>query len=512
MPGHRVRSSHPGVVLAGRRNPSGEVVWRARYTDPDTGRRVWETLERSLSTREARRAWAIQKSHALSLRRAALASGAPLRTETPLDGAVDGFYEACRNRIADSTIQTYRRGIELLRHWAHRLGIVNTEDLTPPRLRAFRETVIAAHKCVVNPGSKRGARRMSAAKRSPATTNTELKAVAILMNHWRRLGLVPQLHSDTISDALEPLRVSFEQPNFMAPAALQGLLEAALRHDADTFLETREEHAGERTAGTTRRFPPIAPFVAYLLLTGCRRGEALAVQWSDADLDALDHQGKKVGEIRLSARTTKTRRARTIGLEVSPALRRMLASMKLRAGRDAVYVFGASGPYTVEFVEAARKRLVREYGAPAFNWQLLRSTCATYLTCSSGIWGSATVFLSARQLGHAVAVAERHYLGVHRGIPRHARTLEAAMQIQTPLSRLLAAQTNVRQKARLRALDSRDRKHGSLRAMPFEERGEIRLQEQHPSSNSNGGELSRRRKSIERAERNAEGFGGEVAG
>ena len=86
------------------------------------------------------------------------------------------------------------------------------------------------------------------------------------------------------------------------------------------------------------------------------------------------------------------------------------------------------------------------------------------------------------------------------------------MQIQTPLSRLLAAQTNVRQKARLRALDSRDRKHGSLRAMPFEERGEIRLQEQHPSSNSNGGELSRRRKSIERAERNAEGFGGEVAG
>ena len=59
----------------------------------------------------------------------------------------------------------------------------------------------------------------------------------------------------------------------------------------------------------------------------------------------------------------------------------------------------------------------------------MRSTCATYLTNAQGIFGSATVFMSARQLGHSVMVAERHYLNVHRGIARDARTLEAAMQI-----------------------------------------------------------------------------------
>ena len=58
------------------------------------------------------------------------------------------------------------------------------------------------------------------------------------------------------------------------------------------------------------------------------------------------------------------------------------------------------------------------YGAPDFDWQMLRSTCATYLTNAPGIFGAATVFLSARQLGHSVTVAECHYLGVHRGIPK----------------------------------------------------------------------------------------------
>jgi hypothetical protein len=49
------------------------------------------------------------------------------------------------------------------------------------------------------------------------------------------------------------------------------------------------------------------------------------------------------------------------------------------------------------------------------------------------------VFLSARQLGHSVTVAERHYLGVHRGIPKDAHTLEAAMQIEGVLKQMVAS-------------------------------------------------------------------------
>jgi hypothetical protein len=38
--------------------------------------------------------------------------------------------------------------------------------------------------------------------------------------------------------------------------------------------------------------------------------------------------------------------------------------------------------------------------------------------------------MSARQLGHSVTVAERHYLGVHRAMSKDANTLEVAMQIE----------------------------------------------------------------------------------
>jgi integrase len=176
-----------------------------------------------------------------------------------------------------------------------------------------------------------------------------------------------------------------EQPEYLPPAKLDKLLGAALRHDAAVFAATRQEHAGLRAKGSTRRYEPIAPFTAFLLLTGCRRGEALGLTWADVDLDAVDNQGNKVGEIRLRAEHTKTHRARTIGLEVSPALRAMLAAIKLRAGKDAVYVFelppdrdGKRLPYTADLVEAARQRLMRPgdkdgYGAPDFDWQTLRT-------------------------------------------------------------------------------------------------------------------------------------------
>src|SRR5690606_38733016 len=129
--------------------------------------------------------------------------------------------------------------------------------------------------------------------------------------------------------------------------------------------ETREEHAGQRPKGTTARYDAIAPFVAFLILTGCRRGEALTLRWSDVDLDALDASGDRVGEIRLRASDVKTGRGRVIGLEVSPALRRLLAAMRLRRSKDERVFQGL----TEDSVTAARARLTSEYGAPGFAFK-----------------------------------------------------------------------------------------------------------------------------------------------
>jgi integrase len=430
----RIRSPHPGVKLNARVLPSGRTQWRARFTDPDTGRKTDVTLDPvALPTHEARRLWAVRKAQSIAKEHMEVASGAPRSNAKPLADALNAFRESAALRLRRKTIVTYELAIARLLTWAERSGIESTADLTRVRLAHFRAYLVAAPCKTAKRGGTRGARKETARKRSPVSINVELRSSKTLLNAWRVAGLLPHLDRDAIGDALKLLPVPREQPEFLAPAKLQKLLRAALRHDTAVFAETRQEHAGLKPLGTTVRYEPISFFTTFLLLTGCRRGEALGLTWDDVDLDAVDSQGHVVGEIRLKAAATKTKRARTIGLEVSPALRSLLAAMKLRAASDVaagLRVFGGATHYTADLVATARQRLIREYGAPDFDWQTLRSTCATFLTNAPGIFGAATVFMSARQLGHSVTVAERHYLGVHRGIPHDARTLEAAMQIE----------------------------------------------------------------------------------
>ncbi len=426
----RIRSPHPGVKLKRRTLPSGRTAWRACYVDPATKREKFVTLDLvALPTHEARAMWAKRLSRELARKRMDLATGEAPRVEPKgIPAAIAEYRDAAKHRLRSRTLSTYNSAFEALQRWAVQEGIARTSDITAARVAALREHLIGAPKHAAKRGARRGARVATAQRRSAFSVNRDLRAIKTLLLTWRRTGLVP-LSRDDITDTMKLLPTAREQPEFLPPAKIKALLEAVMRHDEATFEITRAEHAGHRPRGTTLRYPPIAPFTAFLLLTGCRRGEALALQWESVDLDAVDHEGRKVGEIRLTASATKTHRARTIGLEVSPALRKMLAAMRLASGGEG-YVFGGDEPYTVDSVEAARKRLRHEYGAPKFDWQLLRSTCGTFLTNAPGIFGAATVFLSAKQLGHSVAVAERHYLGVHRGISRDAHSLEAAMQVE----------------------------------------------------------------------------------
>jgi hypothetical protein len=128
-----------------------------------------------------------------------------------------------------------------------------------------------------------------------------------------------------------------------------------------------------------------------------RMSEVLGLRWDAVDLTTADVDGRPKGEIRLKAAEIKTRQGRTVSLGITPALRTLLAAMKLRAG-DARYVFGGKAPMSKADAEAARRRLIgaipkkerqgkgkrkrhvqviTDFGAPKnFTWQLLRSTCA----------------------------------------------------------------------------------------------------------------------------------------
>jgi hypothetical protein len=165
-----------------------------------------------------------------------------------------------------------------------------------------------------------------------------------------------------------------------------------------------------------------------------RFGEAIDLTWDRVDLDALDASGKAVGEIYIDS-SSKTAKARTVGLEVSPALRKLLAAQRLKTGGKGS-VFGPSP----DEARASMKRLKARYGASAATgWQVLRVTTATYLCNAPGIYGTASPFMESRQLGHSVLVAEKHYAGLIRGIPIEARTLEAAMQIERAADQVIAS-------------------------------------------------------------------------
>jgi integrase len=394
-------------------DPKRRIGWRARYKDPDTGRTVWESLEPELRSADARQDWAVDKSNALAKRRLELEGGAVRATGTGLGAALARYFDDNPN-LRPGTVGVYRRASDRFAEWCARHGVKSADDVNGPRLVAFKGWLQRLPLRASEAGAKRGARRDTDKRREPASVNRDLRAIGTILTHLRRAGLLPHVTGDALSDALRKLSGSVERIDFRQPPELRALLDSAARHDAATFAATRDEHAGKRAAGTTPRHKPIAPLVVAAMLTGMRLGELVGLAWERVDLDAK--------QIHIGAES-KTHRARTVDLVVSPALVRMLSA---RRPKHAVgSVFGL----TYGEAKAAEKRLRGEFGAPAgCGWQALRRTCGTFLSNAPGIFGAASAYRSAKQLGHSVVVAEKHYVGVVR-IGKKARTLEAAMGV-----------------------------------------------------------------------------------
>jgi integrase len=359
-----------------------------------------------------------------------LESGAPRATGVALVATIERYFHA-HPQLRPRTLEDYHAVTSKFVNWAASNGIVSADALTRPVLIAFRETLIAEPKRAPLQGrGQRGRRKPVAQRRSPQTINSELRRLRTVLGYLCDLDLCVRLSHDDLRRSFKQLAVGHERVEYLRPSELRALLESARRHDAETFAITRAEHAGYGIPGSTHRYDAIAPFIAFVMLTGMRFGEALAVEWGQIDLTAKDWDGRQAGEIYLKGHSTKTHKARTVGLDVSPGLHRLLAAMRLRVGGK-----GRVFELTAATALASAKRLKRDYGAPSrYGWQMLRRTCGTFLTNAPGIFGAASAYRSAKQLGHSVAIAERHYVDVARGISPDARNLETAMQIADLIS------------------------------------------------------------------------------
>lgn len=440
------KNKHRGVWTLERRYED-RVVIVARWMDPDLKVERQQSLtDLGLTTVAAREAWMVEKAREIKERRKALRGGATPHTGATIPETLDLYFAEKGKEISEETRKSYRAAADKFNEWARLAGVRRADDLRPDHLAAFTTWLRGQRARVAVKGGRRNERAASDRECSPGGLNNRLRSIRAILNELRRTGRLPHITFDALKDRIKLSKGLRTRPGYLRTAQVLDLLAAAMRHDAETFTETRDEHArgSKGVKGATPRYDPIAPFVAYMLLTGCRLEEALGIKWSSIDFDAKNELGRKVGEIVLRASEVKTGHERSIDLGVSPTLRKLLAAMKLKAG-GAPYVFGSDKPWTRSKVEAARRRLIAEFGAPRFCWAqtegdtpALRATCGTFLTNAPGIYGGSAAWHSAKRLGHSVTIAEKHYAGHLKGLPRRAKTLEAAMGIEKRMADVVA--------------------------------------------------------------------------
>lgn len=375
------RSTTPGVWVWQRKR-GGRRAWYARWIEPASGRRRDVALEQlGLRNAHDRAKWAREKSEEIQRARRDHALGRHGRTA--LAAALDQFEADARARdLRPATIYKYRSETQSLVDWLPRhRGVRAVEEITGRDLWAYRQAALKQDAV-------------------PATLASHLCCVRVVVRFWRRAHLLPLATPEDVTAAFAGPRVDDQPPRPLAQAELRALLAAA-----------------------RGREPRGAGMIVTALLTGMRLGELERLRWDQVALDV-----PPAGIIRLGAET-KTRRGRTIDLAVCPTVASLLSVLP-RAG---AYVFGGAAPLK----RCVARRWAAEAAVLGWTWKRLRQTCASYLVSAHGIGWSA--FLAARQLGHSVAIAEKHYLEALRGIPATARTLEAAMGVEGELSAILAS-------------------------------------------------------------------------
>ena len=241
------KRKHPGVVLLAP-DERARQWWRARYVDPDSGRTVRKTLDRTLTTIAAREDYCVKLSERLGARRLELDHGAVRATGTPLRAAEARFYASLVKK-RERTRETYREGTDRLMRWAEENRVNTTDDLTRGRVIAFREWLLAEDV-------------------APATFNKWIRATKTMLAYWIDADLCPKLdHADL--KRIKQEDAPTELRDFLTPAKVRKLLEACERHDAATYSMTRREKIAGLKAGTPR-YQPISGFALFVLLSGCR--------------------------------------------------------------------------------------------------------------------------------------------------------------------------------------------------------------------------------------------------
>jgi integrase len=169
------------------------------------------------------------------------------------------------------------------------------------------------------------------AKVSPRTINLDLIAFRIVMKRALEDGLIQRLPTE----GLRPLKTSQKKRELFSTADLEKLCAAA--------LDTKE--TGDKKVPVTENGQQFADYIRLMAYSGCRRNEALGLQWKDVDSKngqlhvrrQITHRSKMDEKGEFKSEPLKNGEERTV--DFNTKLRSHLEDMKERARGASDWIF-----------------------------------------------------------------------------------------------------------------------------------------------------------------------------
>lgn len=294
--------------------------------------------------------------------------------------------------------------------WRYLLGWLKADPLWPHELRKdhLRDFVRYLLDYRTSKGKALG----------PATVANRARHVKAVLNHGRRELECVALDLESINVGLKTPRQQHRNPVALRPDQLCAILKAAREHDSK--------------ANTNQVFP----FLAFTMVSGCRRGEGFALRFDPSALGAAESWLDLTRGV-VVIWGNKTSRQRILPLNTRPLLKKLLQVLVRDRAQGSDYVFGGALPLAM-----GAKRTMESGGRVGLNIKLdikaiqitsgvpfrikdCRSTLATYMANSNlGL----NLYALAGELGHGVEVLQRHYTS-HVYLPAEAARADHVEQL-----------------------------------------------------------------------------------
>ena len=196
------------------------------------------------------------------------------------------------------------------------------------------------------------------------------------------------------------------------------------------FLTREQFDALVAAAASQKRAPYLADLITAAVMTGCRRGELLGLEWSRVDLEA--------NTFRLGAADTKAGKARLVAIN-RVAREALLRRREYRAKHcpDGPWVFCARKGKRIEGIKTSFHHARKGAGLAGFRFHDLRHTCGSWLAQAgvpqghiAQVLGHSTLRMSERYShrapANAIAAVEKL-----EGVPKPVPTAPAEVGAST---------------------------------------------------------------------------------